>query len=98
MVHGQVCQHFAVELNVLCIEGSHKFRIRHAVLSGAGIDALNPQGAEVALLLASVAVLVLESLFEGIFGYGIDVFAPSEITFCLFEYFFPSGSGSDGIG
>src|SRR3546814_3551544 len=50
------------------------------LLSGAGVDALDPQGAEIALLGAAVAVGVLQALLDPLDGHGEDAVATAAIA------------------
>ena len=51
MIHGQISQHLAVNLNPGLMQGTHQLRIRHTFQTGSSIDTLNPQSAEVSLLI-----------------------------------------------
>src|SRR5258708_30127003 len=42
----------------------HELRISHAVLTHAGVDTLDPQATEIALLIAAIAVGVAECLLD----------------------------------
>ena len=55
MIHGQISQHLAVNLNPGLMQGTHQLRIRHTFQTGSSIDTLNPQSAEVSLLILTVA-------------------------------------------
>src|SRR3546814_9899494 len=57
----QVREDLAVELDAGELQAVHEHRIGHAVLPPAGVDALDPQRAEVALSVAAVTVGVLGS-------------------------------------
>lgn len=65
--------------------------------TGAGVDAGDPEAAESALLVAAVAICVLKGLFDGIFGYRIDLAACTEIAFCGIEDALSSGAGCYGV-
>src|SRR5579875_2821330 len=53
---GDVGEHLAVELDAGEREAVHELRVAHAVLARGGVDAGDPQAAEVALAVAPVAV------------------------------------------
>ena len=80
IVHSEVGQHFAVEADVLLGQAAHQLGIAEAVLTGSGIDALDPQGAEFALLGLAVTVGVGETFFVGVLGYCPDVLAGQEVA------------------
>ena len=92
MVHGQIGQNLPVEVDIVFFELAHEGRVGIAMLASSGIDALNPKCAKIALLLAAVSVGVLQSFFEGIFGYGKDVFPSTEIAFGLLQHFLATGA------
>src|SRR3546814_1199133 len=79
LTHRQVRQHLAVELDTSPPDAVHKLGVGQAVLAGAGVDALDPQGAEIALLGAAVAVGVLQALPDPIDGHGEDAVATAPI-------------------
>lgn len=68
IVHRQIGQHLAVELDALGVHFAHEFRISHAVAAGCGVDTLDPQATELAFLVLAIAVSVRKTLFDGVFG------------------------------
>jgi hypothetical protein len=67
------------------------------VLASTGIDTLDPQSAEVTLFGATIAVGVLQSFFDRIFGNGPNISSRSEVTFGELQDLFTTGLGSDVI-
>ena len=65
--HGDLGQHLAVELDVGQLEAVHELVVRQAVLTGARVDADDPQLAELALAHAAVAVGVLAAALDLLF-------------------------------
>src|SRR3954453_9199888 len=59
---GDVGQHLAVELDLGQAQAVHELAVAHALLAGGGVDALDPQAAEVALAVLAVAVGVRAGL------------------------------------
>src|SRR4051812_49783565 len=55
VAHGDVGQHLAVELDAGQLEAVHERAVAHAVLARGGVDAGDPEAAEVALAVAAVA-------------------------------------------
>ena len=80
MIHREVSQHLAVEGYSLFVNSAHQLRIRHFELSHACIDALYPQRAEGAFLIATVAISILLTFFPCILGYGPNIFTGKKIT------------------
>lgn len=94
VVHSQVGEHFSVEGDVRSLKRTHKFRIRHPVLAGTGVNALYPEGAEVSLFGLPVAIGVRQGFLNSILGYGVDVFSAAKVAFGGFQYFLSALSGS----
>src|SRR4051812_49918972 len=55
VAHGDVSQHLAVELDAGELQAVDEGAVAHAVLARSGVDADDPQAAEVALAVAAVA-------------------------------------------
>src|SRR4051812_9870593 len=53
---GDIGQHLAVELHLGQAQAVHELAVAHALLAGRGVDALDPQAAELALAVLAVAV------------------------------------------
>ena len=53
-------------------------------MTGGSVDTGDPKAAKCTLFGFAVAVSVLERLFNGIFGNGIDVLASAEVALCQF--------------
>ncbi len=65
---GEVGKHLAVDLDPGLREPADKSAVGQTVLAAAGIDALDPERAEIALLLlaADIGVLQIERSYRGI--------------------------------
>src|SRR3546814_6892429 len=62
LVHGELGEHATVHLHTREAEALNEAVVRDAILTGSGVDALDPQATEVALALATVAVGVDEGV------------------------------------
>ena len=80
MVHGEVGEHLAVNLDASLVEGTHELAVAHSFETGSSIDALNPEGAESALLVFAVAIGVGQTLLPSVLGNGPDVLAGTEVA------------------
>ena len=87
VVHGQVGQHLAVQLDVVLMEFAHKHRIGDTVDAATGIDTVNPQRAELSLLGFAVAVGVGLTFLPLVLGYCPNVFTSAPITLGAVEDF-----------
>ena len=75
VVDGEVGENLTVNLDASLVESTHQNRVAHTLETCSGIDTLNPQSAESALLVAAVTISVCETLLPGILGYGPNILA-----------------------
>src|SRR3954452_6012588 len=68
VAHGDVGEDLAIQLDAGQLEAVHERAVAHAVLARGGVDAGDPQAAEVALAVAAVAIRVGVRLDEGFLG------------------------------
>ena len=80
VVHGEIGENLAVETDVLLRELAHELRVGDAVLTGSGIDSLDPESAECTLLGLTVTIGVGETFLVGVLRYGPDILSGEEIT------------------
>ncbi|MFM2135530.1 MAG: hypothetical protein RL021_930 [Bacteroidota bacterium] len=97
MVHGKIGKGLTVQLKTFCVDLTHELGVAHAVLAGTGVDTLDPQAAEVALLGTTVTVCVLESFFDRVLGYGPNISSRTEVPLGELQDLFTTGLGSDVI-
>ena len=84
-MHGEIGEDLAVNFDPGLVQAIDKSAIGQAEFTGRCVDALNPQGAEIALLGAAVAVGILLGLLDGLNGDAEDVLAAREITLRLLD-------------
>ena len=80
VVHGEIGENLAVETDVLLRELAHELRVGDAVLTGSGVDSLDPESAEVTLLGLAVTVSVGETFLVSVLRYSPDILSGEEIT------------------
>ena len=80
VVHGEVGENLAVQTDVLLRELAHELGIGDTVLTGGGVDPLDPEGAEVALLGLAVTVGISQTLLISVLCYGPDIPSGEEIS------------------
>ena len=85
IVDSEVSEHLAVDLDAGLVERAHKLRVRKTLEACGSVDALNPESAERALLIAAVAESVGETLLPSVLGYGPHILARAEIAAGEFE-------------
>src|SRR5439155_12689138 len=65
---GYVGQDLAVQLALCCAQAVHELTVRHPLAARRGVDARDPEAAEVALAVAAVAVGVRVRLQQRLLG------------------------------
>ena len=80
IIEGEVGEDLAVDFDAALVDEAHELRVREVLEACGGVDALDPEGAEIALLVLAVAVGVGETLFPGVLGYGPHVAAATEVA------------------
>src|SRR5918993_218585 len=68
LVHRDVGQDLAVEIDSGELQAVHELAVGQAFLADGGIDALDPERSERALLHLAVAIGVLAGLLDGLLG------------------------------
>lgn len=79
MVHGQVGQYFAVQLDIAFRQFMDQAGVGDVMLTGSSVDPGDPEAAESAFFAFPVAISVLHSFFEGVFSNRIDFAAGAEV-------------------
>lgn len=97
VVQGQVGQYLTVQLDTGFLQTSHQHRVGHTVSPATGADTDDPQGAEIALFLLTVAVSINQTFFDGVFGYRPHIFPRAIVTFGQFEDLFATRARSNCI-
>ena len=97
IVQGEVGEDLAVDFDTCLVDEAHQFRITEVVLTGGGVDTLNPEGAEVAFLVLAVTVGVGETFFPGILGNGPHVTAAAKVAAGEFQDFFTACAGGNVV-
>ena len=80
VIHSEVGENLTVETDVLLCELAHELRVRDAVLTGSGVDSLDPEGTECTLLGLAVTVSVSETFLVSVLRYSPDILSGEEIT------------------
>ena len=80
LVHGEVSHNLAVQLDAGQLGTVDELRIGQAFFAHGGVDALDPQGAEVALLDLAIAVSLLAGLIDRLLGNADGVLAATAIA------------------
>ena len=83
--HGEIGQDLAVHFDPGLVQAINKSAIGEAEFTRRGVDALDPQGSEIALLGAAVAIGILRCLLDGLNGDAEDILAAAEIAFRRFD-------------
>src|SRR6185437_8594705 len=92
LVNGEVGKHLAVDLDTGAGEPADKSAIGDAMLAAGRVDALDPQGAEIALALLAADVVVLQRLVDRGVGRGDVVLAAAAEALGLLQDFVAAGA------
>ena len=91
----QIGEDLTVDLDPGALHAGDELGIGQAVLAGAGIDTLDPQTAEIALLGATVAIGVLQALFDLFQSNAVVVIGASPVALGELENFLVPGVRGD---
>ena len=97
MVHGQVGEHLAVDLDTSLMKQAHQLRVRETLQTSGSVDTLNPQGTEDSLLGLTVTVCLGQTLLPSILGNGPNVLSCTKVTSGQLQNFLSSCSRSNVI-
>src|SRR5438105_5446097 len=81
----EISEDLAIDVDRRLLQSRHELAVRDSRVARAGVDARDPEGAELALLVAAVAVGVLPRLHHRLLGDAIDVLAPAAEPLGLVE-------------
>ncbi len=65
VVDGDIGEHFTIEFDARALESTHELAVGNLRLAASGVDAHDPQRAEIALLEPAADVTVTQRLFNG---------------------------------
>ena len=85
IVDCEVSKNLTVDLDTSLVECTHENRVAHTLETCGSVDTLNPQCAEVALLVTTVAICICETLLPCVFGYGPNILAGTIVAAGKFE-------------
>ena len=92
IVESEVGKNFAVDFYAGFMDETHELRVGQILCTGGSVDTLNPQCAEIALFVLTVAVGIGKTFFPSVFCYSPHVAAAAEITTGEFEDFLSASS------
>lgn len=97
IVEREVGKYLAVNFNTCFMDETHELGVGEFFGAGGGVDALNPEGAEVVFFVLAVAVGVGQTFFPSVFGNGPNVFACAVVATGEFQNFFATFARSDVV-
>lgn len=95
VMNGNVREDLAINGNAGLVEAVDKASIGEAAIACCRVDALDPEGAEIAFLYLAVAVSILTGLLDGLIGCAEGVLATAVIAFGGLDNFAVTGVGCD---
>ena len=92
VVQSEVGKDLAVDFDTRLGELVDELAVVHAIFTDGSVDTDNPQAAEFALLVSSVAISVGLTLFVRVLRHSPDILSRAELTFGLLQDFLSAGS------
>ena len=80
IVDSQVGKGLAIDVDISFMEFAHQSGVAQTFETGCSIDALNPQSAEITLLVAPIAESIGETLLPSVLGNGPHVLACPKVA------------------
>src|SRR6476659_826408 len=93
--HRDIPEHLAVDRDGVLLEPVHEHTVRQAVLAHGGVDPRDPQAAEVALLVAAIAIGILPGAHARFVGDAEHVVAAAAETLGARDDFLVGGACGD---
>lgn len=91
LLDSEIGKYFPVNLDARELEAVNKSPINEAVLTHAGVYALNPQCAEIAFPVLAIAIAILPGFFNSLDGGTEGILPASVIAFRSFDYLAVTG-------
>ncbi len=98
LMDGEVAQHLTVDRDARTREPGDKSAVGEAMLAHGGVDALDPQSAEVTLALLAANIVVLQRLIDRGIGRGDVVLAAAGKALGLLQNLVAAGAAGYGTG
>ena len=92
IVQCKVGEDFAVDFDTCLVDEAHELGVRKILKTGCSVDTLDPQRAEVTLLVLAVTVGIGKTFFPSVLGYGPHVAAATEVSAGKFQNFLAASS------
>ena len=90
VVHTEVCEDLTVDVDTVSVEETHELRVAETLEASGSIDTLDPECAEVALVVTTITECVSKTLFLGVLSYSPYILACADVTSCKSEDFLAS--------
>ena len=80
LIHSQIGENLAVNLDTGFVQGTHQLRIGQAFETGSCIDTLNPECAEVTLLVLTITIGIGKTFLPRVLGNCPHIAACAKVT------------------
>ena len=80
VVDSKVGKNLAVDFDTSLVQAAHQLAVADTLDASGSVDALNPQGAEGALLVATIAEGIGQTLLPSVLGNSPDILASADVT------------------
>ena len=80
VVHSQVGQHLAVDLDTSLVQKTHQLRIAETLQTCGSIDTLDPKCTERTLLVTAITECIGKTLLPSVLGNGPNILTGTKVT------------------
>ena len=80
VVYSEVSENLTVNLDTSLVKSTHQLAVAHTIEASSSVDTLNPQCAECALLVSTIAISVGKTLLPSVLSYCPCILASSILT------------------
>ncbi len=80
LIHCKVCKDFAVDFDTRFLQCAHELAVTVALEACGSVDTLDPECAEGAFFVFTIAISILETLLPSVFGNSPNVGTATKIA------------------
>ncbi len=82
LVHSEVSEHLTVDFDTCFLERTHQLAVTQSFETSGSVDTLNPQSAEIAFFVLTIAIRILETFLPSVLGNCPYIGTATKIASC----------------
>ena len=90
VIHTEVSEDLTVDIDAVSVEETHELRVAETLEASSSVDTLNPESAEIALVVTTITECICKTLFPSVLSYSPYILACADVTSCKMEDFLAS--------